>query len=162
MVTEYGSEEEQVEAIKKWLRSHGPSIIAGIVIGLALIGGWRFWTSYQLSQAESASQGYEALTATVADNDLAETRTAAPALKDDYPDSAYAPLAALQLAKLAVEQNDNATAISELEWAVANAKDPNIASAPGARAAGGKPLRGRQSPFEQRHRRQFHRRRRGA
>ena len=41
------SEDEQVEAIKQWLKKNGPGIVAGIAIGLAAIGGWRWWQNYQ-------------------------------------------------------------------------------------------------------------------
>ena len=37
----YKTEEEQVEAIKKWWNENGKSIIVGIVVGITAIFGWR-------------------------------------------------------------------------------------------------------------------------
>ena len=39
----YASEEEQVQAIKKWGKENGPGIIAGLILGLGALFGWRYW-----------------------------------------------------------------------------------------------------------------------
>ncbi len=54
MIDPYASEDEQVEAIKKWLKENISSIIAGIIIGLGGIFGWQLWTNYQTDEAEQA------------------------------------------------------------------------------------------------------------
>ncbi|MEW8396328.1 MAG: tetratricopeptide repeat protein, partial [Candidatus Thiodiazotropha sp.] len=40
-MSEYQTEEEQVEAIKRWWKENGTSVIAGLVIGLGGIFGWQ-------------------------------------------------------------------------------------------------------------------------
>ena len=57
----YQTEEEQVEAIKKWWKENGKSVIGGIVLGFAIIGGWKGWQGYQQNQGEAASQVYDAM-----------------------------------------------------------------------------------------------------
>lgn len=128
MVDEYSSEQEQVEAIQKWLKTHGPSIVIGIAVGLAAIGGWRFWNSYQAGQAEQASAFFDKLSVALEDDDLATAAGQAEVLRQDYGDSAYAALASLLLAKQAVAGGDNATAAEELRWIVDNATQPELVS----------------------------------
>ena len=38
----YETEEQQVEAIKKWWKANGNTLIIGAVVGLAGLWGWRF------------------------------------------------------------------------------------------------------------------------
>ena len=120
MVDEFNSEQEQIEAIRKWLRTHGPSVAAGIVIGLALIAGWRYYGQYSRDQAEHASRIYDTLLQAAEREDVAQARGEGAVLKDDYADSAYSALAALRLAELAVEENEYATAAEELRWLAGN------------------------------------------
>ena len=54
----YTTEEEQVQAIKQWWKENAVSLIAGIVIGLAVLGGYRFWTETKQNQAQQASVLY--------------------------------------------------------------------------------------------------------
>lgn len=123
MVNEFSSEQEQVEAITRWLKTHGPSIIIGIVVGLAAIGGWRYWQSYQQDQAEAASAVYAALSDALDADDAAAAGGHAATLKQDYAQSGYATLAALRLASRAAEDGDNEAAIDELRWVLDNAAD---------------------------------------
>ena len=37
------TEEEQVEAIKTWWKANGTSVIVGVVLGVAVIFGVRYW-----------------------------------------------------------------------------------------------------------------------
>jgi predicted negative regulator of RcsB-dependent stress response len=113
----YVSEDEQVEAIKKWWKANGGAIIVGIVIGLLVIFGWQYWSSYRIDQAEQAALRYAALNQAIQENDTNQARQEGRVLMEDFSNSAYATLAAFQLAKLAVQERDNATAIARLEWA---------------------------------------------
>jgi predicted negative regulator of RcsB-dependent stress response len=116
MVDDRYSDQEQLETIQKWLKSNGPGIIACIILGLAAIGGWKYWTSYQQSQAEKASILYDTLTAALAQDDKPKAKAQAVVLQSDYADSAYATLAAFMMAKIAVDDNDNAKAADSLQW----------------------------------------------
>jgi predicted negative regulator of RcsB-dependent stress response len=115
------TDEELVETIKKWWQANGSAIMAGIVIGLAVIFGWRYWTSHRLAQAEQASWGYETLLRTLQQNNPAEARRQGQELIDDYAGSPYAVLAALQLAKLEVAENQLPKAVERLEWVIEQA-----------------------------------------
>ena len=49
----YKTEEEQVEAIKKWWQENGMSIIAGVVIGITAIFGWRAYDNHMVSASRT-------------------------------------------------------------------------------------------------------------
>lgn len=122
----YVSEEEQVEAIKKWLKTNGGAIITGIAIGIAAILGWQYWNTYQLNKAEQASIRFDALSHAVEADDRATARQQAESLMDDYADTTYAALSALMLAKFATQENDNKSAIDYLQWVLKNTNQDEI------------------------------------
>lgn len=116
------TDDERVEDLKKWWKDNGASIIAGIALGLLAIFGWKYWGDYRNTQAERASQAYDAFIALVEKPDIAQAQQRGQALLTDFSNSSYAALTALRLAKLAVDAGDNATATQQLEWVINNAK----------------------------------------
>lgn len=115
------SDEEQIEAIKKWWRANGKAIIAGVLIGLAIIFGWRYWTAYRHTHAVEASTHYNTLLQALEENDAETIHSRGQQLLEEFPDSPYATLAALALAKLAVETGDNGAAVERLQWVLNHA-----------------------------------------
>jgi predicted negative regulator of RcsB-dependent stress response len=79
---------------------------------------------------------YEKLTQSLAANDPKGAREAGAMLIDQYKSTAYAPRAALLLAKLNVEGKDLKSAQTQLEWAVANSKEPAVKDLARLRLAG--------------------------
>ena len=121
MAEHYVSDDEQMEAIKRWWKDNGTGIIVGISLGLAGVLGWQYWTSYRAGQAEDASLQYDVMTAALQENDIPKAREQAQKLLEDYDNTAYAVLASLMLAKLAVDRDDNKAAAEHLEWVLDNA-----------------------------------------
>lgn len=122
------TEEEQVEALKKWFVENGVSLLVGIVLALGSVFGYRAWENSTRESGEAASAIYEDLVAAVgfipADG-LSEAMTAtgltlAEQLKTEYSDSSYAIFAALTMAKLAAESGKLDKAAAELRWVLNN------------------------------------------
>ncbi|MFZ1642073.1 MAG: tetratricopeptide repeat protein [Candidatus Contendobacter sp.] len=116
------TDDERVEDLKKWWKENGVSIIGGIALGVIAIFGWRYWGSYRDTQAEQTSRAYDAFVAAVEKPDADQARQRGQALATDFPKSPYAALAALRLAKLAMDGGDTAAASQRLEWVVGNAR----------------------------------------
>ncbi len=115
------TEEQQVEALKKWWQENRSSIITGILLGLAILFGGKSWLAYQKAQAESASNIYAGMMAALSRDAATVVAERAGILTADYPDTTYAMLAALALAKLKVDEQDYAAAATQLQWALDHA-----------------------------------------
>lgn len=131
-MAELRTEEEQVEAIKKWWKENGRSTLLGVLIALLAVFGWRAWQQHQQDSANAASALYQSLLGAVtvpAGQSLTEEqrKTAehlAGQLKSEFSGSLYARYAALWLAKDAVEAQKLDQARTELEWVLAQNPDP--------------------------------------
>jgi predicted negative regulator of RcsB-dependent stress response len=128
------TEEEQVEALKKWFEDNGVSLVVGIVLALAAVFGYRAWDNNVRETEEAASAIYENLvTAVVAvpldglsPELLATGKSLADQLKEEYSDSSYALFAALQMARIAVDADDLEKASAELQWIVDNGAEGSL------------------------------------
>ena len=122
----YRTEEEQVEALRRWWSENGRSTIIAIIVALGLGFGYQGLKSYTLGQAEGASELYQRMLQAFSVPALSEEQQTiaqqlAQQLKTDYDDSTYAQFAALHLARLAVGSNDLAQAQAELRWVLGKA-----------------------------------------
>ena len=115
------TEDQQVERIKEFWDEHGKGIIAGLVIGFAIFYGWRYYDAKVLADKEAMSDQFtQVMTALASDNDTATVD--AQAFLQANSSNTYAHLAALELARKAVEAGDLATAVSALQSVRDNAK----------------------------------------
>jgi predicted negative regulator of RcsB-dependent stress response len=115
---EYLSEDEQAEAIRKWWKENGRSIMLGLVLGLGVIFGWRGWQSYTTDQAEQASALYEKLVAADHGGNAHDVTQLAGQITGAYASTPYAILARLVLAKQAVVARDMDEAEAQLRAAL--------------------------------------------
>lgn len=124
----YSTEDQQVEAIKRFLRENGLSIVAGIVLGLAGLSGYRYYQQTERQAAEAHSNGFTTLTQPLTDEkaDKANFTTDAQKFVDTNKDSAYSALAALLAAKELVAKKDYAAAEKQLSWVMANSKEAEV------------------------------------
>jgi len=121
-------EQEQLAALKAWWNEHGGAIILGATLVLAAVGAWNAWTWYQRSQSAQAAVLYDALQKAARANDLKTTRETAGAILENFPRSAYAPLAALVSAKVQFQAGDLKTARAQLQWVIEHARSDEIRS----------------------------------
>ncbi|VAW93361.1 FIG00449901: hypothetical protein [hydrothermal vent metagenome] len=125
MSDEYQTEEEQIEAIKKWWKENGKSIILGLVLGIGGIGGYRFWQSNTAEQAKLASMQFEevvSLSAKDKDKFISKLKE----VESQHSGKSYADLAAFVAVKRLVEEKDYQTAKEQLEWIVTNSKQQSF------------------------------------
>jgi len=111
-------EQEQLAAFKGWWQEHGGAILLGATLVLAAIGAWNGWMWYQRSQSAQAAVLYDTLQKAARANDLKTTRETAGAILENFPRSAYAPLAALISAKIHFQAGDLKTARAQLQWVI--------------------------------------------
>ena len=122
----YRTEEEQVEALRRWWSENGRSTIIAIILALGLGFGYQGYQNYEVENAEGASDLYQrmlqAFSAPALSPEQQEIAVQLAAqLKADYSGSTYAQFASLQLARVAVAQNNLAEAQVELRWVLGKA-----------------------------------------
>lgn len=111
----YVSEQEQVEQIRRWWKNNGSALLLGLALGIGGLGAYRYWDATQNARAESASQNYEQLIEMAAAQKLDDAMRAGHVIIESYPDSVYAKLSSLLIAKIAVEKHDYTQAKAELQ-----------------------------------------------
>jgi len=125
-VDTYQTEEEQVQAIKDWWKENSRAIIAGLIIGIGSITGYRYWTNYQTTQSEQASLIYAQVIVSAANADSSKAFEQGKSLISDYSGTPYAALSALTLSKLALDKSDYPTAAAQLRWVIDNSGDDGL------------------------------------
>jgi predicted negative regulator of RcsB-dependent stress response len=114
-------EHEQSERVLQWLRNNGAGLIGGIALGLAAIGGWKWWEHRGEQQGmENAGQYQAALDAIANKDKQAEARVKA------LGGGTYGALASLELARMQVDAKQNDAAIATLRGI--KVEDPAIAA----------------------------------
>jgi len=134
-VSDHLTEEEQLEAMKRWWKENGKWVVTAVVLSVGGYFGWGAWQDHQRAQAEAASQVYTQLLETLAvreseapeSEDLARAQALVTELKADYAHSAYAINAALINAGSAVKKGDLAAAEQELRWVLEQKPEAAVA-----------------------------------
>lgn len=121
------TEEEQVEALKKWWKENGVSVIVGVVIGLSVIVGFWKWREYTEQRAYEASDIYAEFTDALTEQKDETVKQRYATLSKDFSGTSYAVLAAMRMAKQAVEKDELDKAASELKWALDHASEEVLA-----------------------------------
>lgn len=60
-MAEHIYEEQQVEALKRWWKENGRSVISGLLLGIALIVGWNLYQNYTETRKRQAATLYTEL-----------------------------------------------------------------------------------------------------
>ncbi len=116
----YETEEQQVQAIKRFWKENGTVIIAGAVIGLGLLWGWRYYNDTTLESQEQASTKYSSgIEAFIEDQDTQKLE----AFVNENGETGYAPLASMIIAQQAVQNSDFDGAKKALRDAASADKD---------------------------------------
>jgi len=106
----YDTEEEQVEALKRWWKENSISIIVGLVMGIVIILGWNYWQDHKKEQAVQASAAYSQLLKALDDGKKDTADKLAERMQEQFKGSEYAAFSSLLQAKLKSEQGDFAAA----------------------------------------------------
>lgn len=133
-MSEYRSDEEQVEALKIWWNENGTSLILTVAFSLAIVFGFRMWQADVKEKGEAASSQYQDLADTllvppgqkVDASGVKTSKYLAESLKKSHEDSTYARFASLAMAKEAVAEGDLAKAEEELRWVLSSGGEGEI------------------------------------
>jgi len=115
---DYQDELQQVEAIKKWWRDNGASVLTGLVLGLTLLFGWRYWQDYNEANAQKASSMYEQVIAMLEKKQGDQARQIATTLVSQHSQSPYAAMTELLIARQDLEENNLSSSHAHLQWVI--------------------------------------------
>lgn len=102
----YDTEEEQLEALKRWWKENGTSTLIGLVIGVAIIIGWNYWQGYKKEQANQASAIYDELMKAAETGQSENVDKLAKRLQEQFTSSKYSTYGSLFLAKAKADKGD--------------------------------------------------------
>lgn len=117
-MTDYLTEQEQIEQIKKWLKQYGPTIIVGVVLAVIITVSWHTWQNHRTKTLLNASVIYDEMLTARAQSNEDTTLKKAKDLIASYSNTPYAQIAAMMLARNAVLQKDYPEAVTQLTWVI--------------------------------------------
>lgn len=106
------------------------------ILTITGMGGWQYFKHQQIKEIDQASNAYETLLSAAKQKDWKRAEVQARFIKDRYPKTSYAPLAALLLAKIDIEQNNNhGRAIENLQYAIKTGRKGHLSQIAALRLA---------------------------
>jgi predicted negative regulator of RcsB-dependent stress response len=114
----YETEDEQLEAMKKWLKENAVSVVIGIVVGITLLFGWRWWQGYTDQEGQLASSLYEQVLFSLEEKTREPAGNLTNKLLSDHSGSPYAILAALNMARQDLDDGDIDGSHARLQWVI--------------------------------------------
>ena len=119
-MVEHKTEEEQIEAVKRWWSENGRVVVIAVVIGVSGSFGWQFWQDYKQERREQAALEYwqfvEFLEKDFISIDVSRPDIIGDKIKSDFPKSNYSKFTAMHLAKIYVDAEKFDKAEDELRW----------------------------------------------
>lgn len=128
MAFEDYDEFEQGEAVRKWIKENGIAVIAGVVLALVLIFGWRQWQAHRKNHDVQAASQFSVVQDAVQRGNQQAMAAALGDLQKNYADTPYAVLGSAAVADYDVRKNELKTAATNLQWAVAHSDVPALKS----------------------------------
>ncbi len=126
MAEDYLTDDEQLEVVKHWLVENGPWLLAGALLGGALLFGYRYYENHSNSVALRAAAEFDQMTSAIDKHDVAGARRVAQELIGKYAGSPYADQAELALASLSVNDGQLAAAVPPLTHVIDHSKDSEL------------------------------------
>lgn len=117
---QYETEEQQIEAIKRFWKENGVALVIGAILGLGGLLGWRYYNDSQIAAKEQASFAYEKASEELVKGDSGFSQ--AKTFIESHSDTGYAMLMALEMAQQAIERKDLSEAAKQLGFVAKNAK----------------------------------------
>jgi predicted negative regulator of RcsB-dependent stress response len=124
---EFETEEQQIQALKKWWSENATSLILGVGVGVSALWGWNYYVDTANEHRIAASDIYVAVVKQVEENNVNDEGVKkVEELVNEYADTPYAALSALNLATYEFNRGNVDEAVSRLKWVDKNAQEEEI------------------------------------
>jgi len=111
-------EQEQLATIKAWWERWGNLVLTAVTVVLLAIAAFNGWRWYERHEAGNAGVLYEEFVGALDGTDVGRKKELAGTLIERYGRTVYAPMAALQIAKVNFEAGDMGAARAQLRWVI--------------------------------------------
>lgn len=125
-MSNFETEEQQVEELKRWWKQNSKVVIVGALIGISVVLGGRAYMNHIQAQRVEASVRYDRMTQAISSQQTEAALREGEQIVADYPDTVYAAMASLGLAKLRVEKGELSIAQNRLQWIIDHASQADI------------------------------------
>ena len=132
-MSDYLTDEEQAERLKRWWEQNGTSLVVGVALAVAAVVGWRTYQGYVQDRADEASDVFAAYVA--GRNEVQPTGDQLAVIDTEFEGSGYHVFTLLYRARDEVEAQDWEEALALLERAVELAQDDTLKDVARYRAA---------------------------
>lgn len=122
----FNDEELQIEAFRRWWSRNWKGVIGGLVVGLAVVIGWQFWTHHEAAHRLKASQLYQQFSRAISGTGNEDVKALVAKLRSSYSDTPYAAMAELKVAQIEVSNGYFKKARSHLNWVANHGEDAGI------------------------------------
>jgi predicted negative regulator of RcsB-dependent stress response len=129
-------EQEQLASIKAWWERWGNLVLTAVTVVLLAIAAFNGWRWYERHEAGNAGALYDEFIAALDGGDTARKKELAGTLIERYSRTVFAPMAALQIAKVNFEAGDPGAARAQLRWVIDKSGHPELMQIARLRLAG--------------------------
>ena len=120
-------EYEQGERVRAWLKNNGSSLITGVALGLAALGGWQWWQNQGEVRKVEAAAEFLAYSRASEGEQTDKALAHAQALVQNHPETPYVALVALNEAQRLQAEGKAEEALAKLDAVSPEHLDPALA-----------------------------------
>lgn len=120
---DYLNDNDQWEALKRWLKENGLWIVGGVALGGGGLLAWNAWNEHVTHRAQDASAQFAQLQTAMEAGKQADVQALAGKLRQDYDHTPYADHAELVAARMHVEKGEFDKAAEQLRAVMKESDD---------------------------------------
>jgi len=117
-VSEYTTDEEELEKLKNWWNDNKVFVVTGLIAGGAILGGYNWYKDMVATRANTASALFEDLKEAVSSGNREVALAKGSELQDKFSATPYDAQALLVLAKVHIDAGDYDAAMQALKDAI--------------------------------------------
>jgi len=126
MTEEYLTDDEQLAEVKRIAMEYAPWIIPALVLGVGFVIGYRYYQGHENQRAFAAAGQFADMNSAVQRGDATKARQIADGLIKNFPSSPYADQAQLTMARLLIDEGQDASAIGPLTQVMDHSNDSEL------------------------------------
>lgn len=125
-MSRYETDDEQVEALKKWWNQNGTSLLSTVLVAVIAWSGWTYYQTDKHNKAVEGSTLFEFMQMQMQQGAFAEVARQGLDFMEKQPESPYAAGIALMQAKYQYDKGEVEQAKTHLSWVIEKSTDVSL------------------------------------